>query len=176
MMVLVVGGSASGKSEYAEKAAVFLGNKKLYLATMRPFGAEAEKKIQRHQRMRSQKGFDSLDCYFDLSNADINGYDTVLVECMSNLLANELYRKENTVQWETVVEKLCNDLIILKQRTKHLVVVSNDVSRDGNRYDLETARYIQLMEQLNARLFRAADSVVEVVCSIPIPLKGELPC
>ena len=43
MMILVVGGSGSGKSSYAEKTAVSLaqsGMKKYYLATMQVFDDE----------------------------------------------------------------------------------------------------------------------------------------
>lgn len=176
MMVMIIGGSASGKSEYAERVTVALGKKRLYLATMYPFGEEAEKRIQRHRKQRSQKGFDSLDCYLDLSEADTSGYDAVLVECISNLLANELYRKERAGHGERAEEKLFSDLLKLKHKAEHLVIVTNDVSRDGNHYSFETMSYIRRMERLNALLFREADSVAEVVCSIPVPLKGELPC
>ena len=68
MMILVLGGSASGKSEYAENVAAALGEggKKLYLATMRPFGREAGRRIERHRRMRKGKGFESADRYTDV--------------------------------------------------------------------------------------------------------------
>ena len=40
MFTLVIGGAASGKSEYAEARALSLPGKRVYLATMRPSDGE----------------------------------------------------------------------------------------------------------------------------------------
>ena len=48
------------------------------------------------------KGFDTLECYTGLVRAAIPEGSTVLLECMSNLVANEMFQKngahENTVE------------------------------------------------------------------------------
>lgn len=49
MLAFVAGGAASGKSAWAEALAVALGGKKCYLATMEPFGKEAQERIQKHR-------------------------------------------------------------------------------------------------------------------------------
>ena len=41
MLTLVIGGSASGKSEYAEQHVMSLNGARIYIATMEPFGKEA---------------------------------------------------------------------------------------------------------------------------------------
>ena len=82
MLYLVTGGSGSGKSEYAEALVQQLRGKSgqeasdeekqgsddgvWYLATMIPYGAETEKKIDRHRKMRKDKGFVTKECYLDL--------------------------------------------------------------------------------------------------------------
>ena len=52
MILLVTGGSASGKSEYAENRALQMAKEGqrplIYLAAMMPFGKDAEKRIERH--------------------------------------------------------------------------------------------------------------------------------
>ena len=63
----------------------------------------------------------------------------------------------------------------LAGRCRHLIVVSGDVFADGERYDGETARYLQALAALNRRAAALADAVCEVVCGIPVPLKGKLP-
>ena len=54
MILLVTGGSASGKSEYAENRALQLAKteqkKLIYLAAMKPFGEEAAKRIEEYIR------------------------------------------------------------------------------------------------------------------------------
>ena len=71
MMELVIGGSGSGKSAYAETAVCrcrrFLSegiNREVplyYIADMIPYGRETEKKIEAHRKMRSGKGFETLE-------------------------------------------------------------------------------------------------------------------
>ena len=55
MILLVTGGSASGKSEYAENRALQMAKEGkrplIYLAAMMPFGKDAEKRIERHRQL-----------------------------------------------------------------------------------------------------------------------------
>ena len=59
MMILVTGGSGSGKSAFAEDQVVAFGEaERIYIATMFPFDEESRKRVQRHQNMRKGKGFE----------------------------------------------------------------------------------------------------------------------
>ena len=56
MIHLVTGGSGSGKSAYAEQCILdFGGTRRVYIATMQPFGAEGQARIARHRKMRVAK-------------------------------------------------------------------------------------------------------------------------
>ena len=64
MMILVTGGSGSGKSAFAEDQVVSFGEaERVYIATMFPFDEESKKRVQRHRNMRSGKGFETIECY-----------------------------------------------------------------------------------------------------------------
>lgn len=52
MITLVLGGSGSGKSAYAEHLLDGKTNK-YYIATMQVYDAEGEKKVARHRRLRA---------------------------------------------------------------------------------------------------------------------------
>jgi adenosyl cobinamide kinase/adenosyl cobinamide phosphate guanylyltransferase len=92
MVIVVIGGSGSGKSEFAENLAVKLNQDHLiYIATMQPFGEEGRKRIVRHQMLRQDKNFHTIECYTDLDILSITKESTVLLECMSNLVANEMF-------------------------------------------------------------------------------------
>ena len=54
MITLVIGGSGSGKSAYAEQMAVKAAGKGslYYVATMQVYDEEGKKKVERHQKMR----------------------------------------------------------------------------------------------------------------------------
>lgn len=49
MFTLVIGGAASGKSEYAEAHVETLPGRRLYIATMEPWDEECRARIARHQ-------------------------------------------------------------------------------------------------------------------------------
>ena len=66
MLILVTGGSASGKSEYAEQCITMLHKGKntlLYLATMQPYGEEGAARVEKHRKQRAQRHFDTLEWY-----------------------------------------------------------------------------------------------------------------
>ena len=71
MMVLVTGASGSGKSEYAEGVAVKLAGKGnlYYLATMRVYGEEGARRVERHRKLRAGKGFQTVECPVNVDEA-----------------------------------------------------------------------------------------------------------
>ncbi len=173
MLILVTGGSGSGKSEFAESLVLRLKRKPyLYVATMYPFDEECVRRIERHRRMRAKKEFDTLECYTRLSGANVDGYGTALLECMSNLVANELYREDGA--GERCVEAALEGVEHLLEQCGHLVIVSNEIFSDGIEYDEETKRYQRYLGRVNCELAKKADLAVEVVCSIPVVHKGNL--
>ena len=56
MVILVIGGSGSGKSERAESLVLELGEKRIYLATMIASGEEGKQRVDRHKKLREGKG------------------------------------------------------------------------------------------------------------------------
>ena len=182
MMVLVVGGSGSGKSFYAEELAVSLAQenvndtagKKYYLATMRIFDEEGRSKVDRHRNLRKGKGFLTIEQPTEVSRALEKmeaGERTVLLECISNLTANEMFSEERAKTEIQVTENVIRDIKMLKEKTNHLVVVSNNVFGDGMTYDETTMEYIHAMGMINNKLAALADQVVEIVAGIPVTIK-----
>ncbi len=179
MMVLIIGGSGSGKSAYAEEYASRLaGDKnKYYIATMQVFDEEGLKKIERHQRLRRGRGFETIEQASVVENA-IQKIDnacqkesTVLLECMSNLAANEMFKGEVPLCCETVTERIVRGVEQLRAELEHLVIVTNNVFEDGIAYDETTTEYIKAMGGINSKLADMADKVVEVVVGIPVAVK-----
>ena len=68
MIHLVIGGSGSGKSEYAENLLEDSPGK-YYIATMQVYDAEGRKKVARHQRLRAGKGFQTIEQTRDIHKA-----------------------------------------------------------------------------------------------------------
>ena len=171
MMILITGGSGSGKSEFAENKAFTLSKEHLnYIATMVAFDEEAKKKIARHRQMRKDKNFHTIECYTSLNQLSFSKQDTVLLDCMSNLVANEMYQEDGA--HENTVKHIMEGVRYIHKQVNNLVIVTNEVFSDGIVYDDETTRYIQYLGAVNESLARMADEVIEVVYTIPVYHKG----
>lgn len=173
MMILLIGGAANGKSAFAESLCMQSSGPRFYLASMRPYGAEGEAKIKRHQALRAGKGFTTIERYTDYASLRLSQRGTVLLECIANLTANEMFDdKGNIKEPENTV---LTGVDALRAQCDLLVVITNDVGSDGCGYAPETEAYIRAMGRINAALTAKADTVVELVAGIPILLKGALP-
>lgn len=170
MITLVIGGSGSGKSEYAENLTLNLQGEKIYIATMIAYDEECEKRILKHQNMRKHKGFKTLEYPFDIDKIKIKS-DIILLECMGNLLANEMY-SQNTIYTEhNIVEKIFQGILHLKNCCENLVIVSNDVFCDDMTLYKESLDYIENLATLNKKIAQISDDVCELVFSIPLKIK-----
>lgn len=171
-MTLVIGGSKCGKSAYAESLFSDFSGEKIYLATMRPFGEEAKDAIERHRKARFGKGFSTLERSEDIGGADIPEGAGVLLEDMGNLCANEMFVGDKIVD---PTEKILRGIEKLQSAAALLVIVSSNVSADGNNYPEGTALYIEYLSYINRVIAHHADNVVECVYGIPIMQKDILP-
>ena len=71
MMILILGGSGSGKSAYAEDYLLRTAGdkKKYYIATMQIWDEEMQAKVARHHRLRQGKGFTTIEQPTALANS-----------------------------------------------------------------------------------------------------------
>lgn len=128
MIVLVTGGSASGKSAFAEKLASSFAPPRYYLATMRPFGESGRARVERHRELRAGKGFITIERYEDLrglasaesaesvgigaggaidvasseglsDSVKTLGGGTILLEDLGNLVTNEMFAQRADGSW-----------------------------------------------------------------------------
>lgn len=208
MITLITGGSGSGKSAYAEKYICHASKEKeckekYYIATMQVFDAEGQRKIDRHRRLRAGKGFITIEQPRDIQDAvsklqSENCLKTgrlALLECMSNLVANEMFppvdasdtkeargkkealdepdnmRDYDNTLISLVSKKVLKEVSILSENVAELVIVTNNVFEDGVCYDESTMNYIKAMGIVNRGLAAMAESVVEVVAGIPVEVK-----
>lgn len=171
MLTLVIGGAASGKSQFAEDLVLQAGNlPRYYVATMEPFDEECRKRIQRHREMRREKNFETLECFTNLSQVKPSQKGVVLLEDLSNLAANERYSPKGA--GEQALEAVCRGLEALESRCAHLIVVSNEIFCGGKNYAGDTLAYLKLLAMANRLAAAKADRVYEVVCGVPVLHKG----
>ena len=154
MLVVVTGGSGSGKSAFAEETVLSFGEaRRIYIATMQAFDEESHRRIRRHRHMRAGKGFETIERYTELDELLIPKDCVVLLECMSNLVANEMFREGGF--HPEVAEKITEGVKNLLSQAKHVVIVTNEIFSDGILYEKSWDRSTRSWQSWQKRLWKS---------------------
>jgi adenosylcobinamide kinase/adenosylcobinamide-phosphate guanylyltransferase len=176
-ITLIVGGSRSGKSDYARTRAESLVGPRLFLATAPPLDDEMRDRIAAHRQARSTLNWETLEEYSDivprLRNAE--KYNVILVDCLTlwlnNLIHEAALRGKSTT--EQNAPALCEELLhACAGLSGSVFLVANEVGM-GIIPDNPLARtFRDLAGRCNQLIAAAADEVILVSCGIPVFLKG----
>ena len=188
MTVFITGGSGSGKSAFAESLALKLGGKPahggascplVYVATMPIASPEDQAKVERHHALRAGKGFVTLERPGLLADLP-GGTETMLIECISTHTANLMFgpgdARRPTTDTDYWIETLKKELNPILKRNGNTIFVSAEIASDGATYSPETEAYKSVLTAINRHLMQNSDAAFELVCGIPVRIKGELPC
>ncbi|MBI5136016.1 MAG: bifunctional adenosylcobinamide kinase/adenosylcobinamide-phosphate guanylyltransferase [Nitrospirae bacterium] len=171
MRTLVLGGTRSGKSLYAES--LLDGAPRVrYVATLRPDDVECVQRIRRH-RERRPHGWELVEAGPHLGAAlDGLAPDTsVLVDGITLWLAALLDDGAAAANPEPAVEMAVARLTALPS----VVIVADDVGGGLVPESALARRFRDLAGELNQRLAAACDRVVLVTAGLPLVLKGPPP-
>lgn len=176
MMILITGGAACGKSYLAEQLVAQFPGKRYYIATMRPWGKDGQAKVAKHRAMRAGKHFETIECYGNLAGVELaEPHSVVLLECITNLMADELYDDEgNERSHDLVFSAVMEGIEALREKCENLIMITNDVGSDGITYDPSTAAYVRMLGAANCQVAAMSDVVIDVVCGSPLVVKGGL--
>lgn len=181
-LCLVLGGSKSGKSLFAEKTAETLAREEAaplyYLATMEA-GDDEENiaRVERHRRQRRNKGYHSIEAQTKekIRAAAIADHAVILLDCLGNWLANELFSAEHFQHTCQMAEDEKNDscsrelfdvINTLAERSRALILVSNLVGAERD-VDLLTRFWILELNRLHESI-QACAQVIEVSAGCPL--------
>ena len=166
-LILISGANGSGKSRYAEHVVAQTAGSRYYIATMQPCSEENRQRIEKHRRQRKDLRFTTLECPYQVGAAAVEKDSVVLLEDVSNLLANAMFERGGDE------ESVHRDIEALCERCRLLVAVTiAGLSAAG--YDGETAAYIRALNGLNRRLHDCAAAAVTMKDGKPFAEKGEL--
>lgn len=168
MLILITGGSKNGKSRIAEDIISKTCLPKFYIAAMEPYCDEARTAIERHRKVRAGKGFETVEKYTDIDEIILPEKCAVLLECICNLCANEMFTRNE----KNPANKIITGIETLLNKAETLVIVTNQVGDDGVKYPRETMDYIKNMGEINCGLAEISDVVIEAVYGLPVILKG----
>ena len=166
-LILISGANGSGKSHYAERIVARTVGRRYYIATMMPCLEENLQRIEKHRAQRKKLHFTTLECPYQVGAASVETNSVVLLEDVSNLLANAMFERGGNEM------SVYADIEALLARCRLLIAVTiAGLSADG--YDGETAAYIRALNGLNQRLHDRAAAAVTMKDGTPLAEKGEL--
>jgi adenosylcobinamide kinase / adenosylcobinamide-phosphate guanylyltransferase len=176
MIILLVGGSKSGKSmaaqRYAKRLETIEGSL-YYIATMKPYDNEDLKRIENHIEERKGWGFTTIEQGYDIKEilSEVNINDTVLIDSITSLATNEMFPKSGFVS--EVSDKIINEIKLIINNVKNSVIVTDYLFSDGIIYDDYTDAFRRELGNINISLASIADIVIEFSFSNEIIHKGE---
>lgn len=179
MIMLISGGAKNGKSDFAQDLALKLSKgRHYYVATMIPADGEDHARIRRHLKSRAGMGFETLECGRKiLSCLDCaDPHASFLLDSTTSLLLNEIYPNHNT--WkpdDSAPERVAREVAEFCQKVDNVVVVSDAIYSDAQRYDPETELYRSGLALIDRTVAKIADTVIEASAGQFIIHKGELP-
>ena len=177
-IILVTGGARSGKSKFAEKLALKIGNgRAAYIATAQIFDEEMKYRIKLHRERRG-KEWTTFESPFDadkiISEVGKN-FDAILFDCVtmyiSNFLCAEDLRDEGKIykNFNELIEKLLN---AAKNSQAAIIFVSNEVG-GGIVPENKLARIFRDLSGLaNQKIASSAENVFLTVAGFAVDVKN----
>ena len=169
--ILIIGGCRSGKSRYAlESAESLKTDNKLFIATCIPYDDEMKKRVERHQRERSDD-WQTLEVPLKLPEA-IQEHslksDLILVDCLTLWITNLLMETNNP---DSVTTAALHLQTALGKAHCPVILVSNEVGAGIVPENLLARQFRDAAGQTNQQIAACADRVVWMVAGIPVTVK-----
>ncbi len=175
-LVFVVGGTRSGKSDYAQHRAERVAGRRCFIATGTAVDDEMRERIERHRANRDQRSWTTIEEPLDLGSVLVAdpAYDVYLIDCLTLWISNLLLQDtlcESTAA-ERVLDRAVADLLAAcDQRTAQIVLVSSEVGLGVVPENRLARLYRDLVGRCNRLIADRADEVVFVSCGLPLHLK-----
>ena len=172
-VIMVTGGSRSGKSVLAEKKAIEYGKRSvLYIATAIPVDEDMKERIRIHQERRDSE-WGTYEGYRDLGEVvSSTEKDTILLDCVTVLITNILMEDEK--DFDKLSSREIEDL-----EAQVMMELSNIIkgARDGNKTLILVPSYrlgrifSDITGKANQLIASLSDEVYMSISGIPLRLK-----
>lgn len=179
-VILVTGGSRSGKSAIALKLAdEFTGGEKVFIATCPVLDDEMRARVGRHRRERQGLGWKTLEEETNLAAA-ISGSSVVgviLVDCLTLWVNNLMYQAEKNaaeINEEIIAERASEILAACQSIDATVIFVTNEVGMGIVPGDAATRLFRDFAGRCNQVIAGGANTVLLAVCGQSVTIKKEV--
>lgn len=166
-VILITGGSRSGKSSYAEQLALSLSDAPVYLATARIWDDEFRERVRRHKERRGPQ-WTNLEEEKYLSLHDLAGR-VVVIDCMTLWATNFFFDLDSDVDAALAALKAEFDRFTNQDAT--FIFVTNEIGMGGVSDNAVQRHFTDLQGWMNQYVASHADEVILMVSGIPVKIK-----
>lgn len=166
-IILVTGGQRCGKSEFAEKLALQLSERPIYIATAYPGDEEFRQRIIRHQ-LRRGKQWTTIEEEIYLSRHNVASR-TALIDCVTLWATNVFFSKEEKVTESLTMLRDEFDKFTSQDAT--FIFVTNEIGLGGVSENAMTRHFTDLLGWFNQYIAAHADEVYMLLSGIPVKIK-----
>jgi adenosylcobinamide kinase / adenosylcobinamide-phosphate guanylyltransferase len=175
-IILITGGTRSGKSEHARKTAEALPGSRAFVATSLATDEEMSQRIKKHQQERLKRDWHTIEAPLELADTlrKAQSFEVLLVDCLTLWVSNLMYEareQEGGLSEEYIACKASELLEVCSTRPGTVIFVTNEVG-SGIVPENNVARlYRDLVGRCNQIIAEGADEVTLVTCGLPLNLK-----
>jgi adenosylcobinamide kinase / adenosylcobinamide-phosphate guanylyltransferase len=189
-IVMIIGGSRSGKSTFAQQLAESLSETRTYIATCPVIDGEMADRIEKHRRDRQDRHWHTIEEEIDLAGALDRGMREgsgkeevekkkeggILVDCLTLWINNLLYQAEKRGASLSEADIIAASQEVLRAARScegTVIFVSNEVGLGIVPDHFSGRLFRDLAGRCNQVFAREADAVVFMVSGIPMWIKGK---
>lgn len=176
-IILITGGSRSGKSSYALNRAEAFPGRRAFVATCPHIDEEMDARILRHQHERANRDWHLIEEQTEITAVIKNAsqFDLLLVDCLTLWINNLLYLAGKRSLPFTEKEAIAHAEGLLEAADTYngvLLFVTNEVGWGIVPEEPGVRLYRDLVGRCNQVIATGADEVILVSCGIPLYLKA----
>jgi len=167
VIYFITGGERSGKSSYAQKLALQLSDKPVYVATSRIWDKDFENRVNRHKSERDERWI-NMEEEKHLSKLDLKK-KVAVIDCVTLWLTNFYVDSKNNVEESLKQAKQEFDKLALIDGT--FIIISNEMGMGVHASTEVGRKFVELQGWVNQHIASKADKVFLMVSGIPVTVK-----
>lgn len=172
-IILITGGQRSGKSAQAERLALSLSERPVYVATAHVWDEEFRQRVQAHQARRGPQ-WTNMEEERYLSRCKVAGRVAV-IDCLTLWATNFFFAISQEGEGDIVgrtLEALKAEFDAFTRQEATFIFVTNEIGSGGVSTNAVQRQFTDVQGWLNQHVAKRADEVVLMVSGIPIKIKG----
>ncbi|MDO4710425.1 MAG: bifunctional adenosylcobinamide kinase/adenosylcobinamide-phosphate guanylyltransferase [Peptostreptococcaceae bacterium] len=182
-LIMVTGGSRSGKSCFSEKICTAASDRLAYIATAEAMDDEMAQRIKTHQERRGSS-WTTFEIPINISERldSFDPFDHVLLDCLTMLISNMMFslnidfemigRSEREAVEKHILDDVKKLLDGIRRSNINFVIVTNEIGLGIVPEGRLSRLYRDIVGKANQILASEADEVYFVVSGIPLKIKG----